>query len=83
MGGGTCQTSMNNLKGQAVVNKRFPVADEALGIAVGLFIIPHGERTPQNSTNVAEVFKIVDSKVRSIEEFSFVGAFPPDSGFAD
>jgi len=47
------------------------------------FIIPHGERKQPGGTNVAEVFKIVDGKVRSIEEFSFTGAFPPSSGFAD
>ncbi|MGC3980855.1 MAG: hypothetical protein QM808_06340 [Steroidobacteraceae bacterium] len=67
-GGGTCQTSMNNLKGQTVVNRRFPVVDVELGIAVVLFIIPHNERTPANATNVAEVLKIVDGKVRSIED---------------
>ncbi|MFT3907710.1 MAG: hypothetical protein QM718_15540 [Steroidobacteraceae bacterium] len=82
-GGGTCQGSMANLKGQEVVNRRFPVMIPELGIAVGLFIIPHAERDPKGATNVAEVFKIVDGKVRSIEEFSFVAGFPPSSGFAD
>jgi hypothetical protein len=82
-GGGTCQGSMTNLQGQIVTNRRFPVLDVERGIAVGLFIIPHAERTPQGATNVAEVFKIVDGKVRSIEEFSFGGGFPPSSGFPD
>jgi hypothetical protein len=82
-GGGTCQTSLDGLKGQAVANRRIPVVDERLGIAVGLFVIPHGERSPANSTHVAEVFKIVDGKVRSIEEFSFTGGFPPAAGFPD
>jgi gluconolactonase len=82
-GGGTCPSSLNNLKGQAVVNRRFSVVDTERGIVVVQFVIPHGERTPQNATNVAEIFKIVDRKVRSIEEFSFGGAWPPASGFAD
>ena len=82
-GGGTCQSSLNGLTGQAVVNRRFPVVDEALGIAVVHFIIPHAERPKPGATNAAEVFKIVDGKVRSIEEFSFGGAFPVSSGFAD
>ena len=80
-GGGTCATSFNGLKGQTVVNRRIAVLDPARGIAVALFIIPHGERATKASTNVAEVFKIVDGKIRSIEEFAFPGAYPPDSGF--
>ena len=82
-GGGTCQTSMNNLKGQAVVNRRFAVVDVERGIVAALFVIPHGERTPPGATNVGEIFKVVDGKIRSIEEFSFVGGYPPSSGFAD
>jgi hypothetical protein len=82
-GGGSCQTSLNNLTGQVVVNRRFPVIDVEKGIVAVLFIIPHGERSPPNATNVAEIFKIVEGKIRSIEEFSFVGVFPPNSGFAD
>jgi hypothetical protein len=82
-GGGTCQTSMDHLKGEEVVNRRIAVVDTARGIVAVLFVIPHGERTPKGATNVAEVFKIVDGKVRSIEEFSFVGGWPPASGFPD
>jgi hypothetical protein len=72
-----------NLTGQVVANRRFPVIDVEKGIVAALFIIPHGEHSPPNATNVAEIFKIVDGKIRSIEEFSFVGGFPPNSGFAD
>ena len=80
-GGGTCATSFDGLKGQTVVNRRIAVLDPARGIAVALFIIPHGERPTKGATNVAEVFKIVDGKIRSIEEFAFPGTYPPDSGF--
>ena len=80
---GGCQSSMDSLQGQTVVDRRFPVVDEELGIVAVFFIIPHAERDPQNATNVAEIFKIVDGKVRSIEEFSFVGTYPPFSGFAE
>lgn len=79
-GGGTCQSSMEHLKGQEVMDRRFFVLDVERGIAVVGFIIPHAERTPKGATNVAEVFKIVDGKIRSIEEFSFVGGWPPSSG---
>jgi hypothetical protein len=82
-GGGTCATSMNGLRGQAVVNSRIAVLDVPRGIAVAMFVIPHGERAVKGATNVAEVFKIVDGKIRSIEEFSFPGPYPPDSGFPD
>jgi len=80
---GTCQSSMAKLTGQTVGNRRFPVVIEELGIVTVLFIIPHAERDPKNATNVAEIFKIVDGKVRSIEEFSFGGVYPIFSGFPD
>lgn len=82
-GGGTCATALNGLKGQMPVNIRTPIVDEKLGIVVAFFIIPHGERKVQGSTNVAEVFKIVDGKIRSIEEFGGGGKYPPTSGFPD
>lgn len=82
-GGGTCGGSISHLKGQSPANRRFVVADPALGVVAAMFIIPHAERTPQGSTHVGEIFKVVDGKIRSIEEFSFVGGFPPDSGFPD
>ncbi len=79
--GGTCQSSLDRLTGQQVVDRRVPLMDVEKGIAVGIFIIPHGERPKPGATNVAEVFKIVDGKIRSIEEFAFGGKFPPSSGF--
>jgi len=82
-GGVTCESSLNNLKGQAVVNARISLIDPQRGLIVGSFIIPHGERNPPGATNVGELFKIVDGKIRSIEEFGFPGKFPPSSGFPD
>ena len=82
-GGGTCATALDGLTGQAVVNVRFPVVDVTHGVAVVLFIIPHGERKVQGATNVAEVIKVVDGKIRSIEEFGGGGKYPPSSGFPD
>lgn len=82
-GGGSCASSFTGLKGQEVVNRRFVVADPVHGIVAALFIIPHGEASPQRSTNVGEVFKIVDGKIRSIEEFGGAGKYPPASGFPD
>jgi len=80
-GGGTCAESFLRLSGEAPVNRRFGVVDPALGIATVSFIIPHPERPSKSSTNVTEVFKIVDGKIRSIEEFSYPGRYPPHSGF--
>jgi len=82
-GGGSCAGSLMNLKGQTPANVRFAVVDEKLGVVVAMFIIPHAERHPQGATNVGELFKIVDGKIRSIEEFSFVAGYPPESGFKD
>jgi hypothetical protein len=82
-GGGTCASSFTNLTGQPVVNVRIPVVDVAHGVVAALFIIPHPERKTPGATYVAEVFKIVDGKVRSIDEFGGPGGYPPNSGFAD
>jgi|HubBroStandDraft_1064217.scaffolds.fasta_scaffold09478_2 hypothetical protein len=82
-GGGTCASSFTNLTGAPVVNVRIPVIDVPRGVVAALFIIPHPERKTPGATYVAEVFKIVDGKVRSIEEFGGAGGYPPDSGFPD
>lgn len=80
-GGGTCAESFLRLSGGSPADRRFAVVDPQLGIVSVFFIIPHPERPTKSSTNVAEVFKIVDGKIRSIEEFSFPGKYPPRSGF--
>jgi hypothetical protein len=79
--GGTCASSLDRLTGQEVISRRIPLIDVEKGIVVVNFIIPHTERPKPNATNVAEVIKIVDGKIRSIEEFSYVGKFPVSSGF--
>jgi len=79
----TCESSINGLTGQAVANLRLPVIEPERGVVAALFIIPHGERQPPGATNVAEIFKIVDGKIRSIEEFGYPGKYPPSSGFPD
>jgi hypothetical protein len=79
--GGTCAGSLLHLTGQLVVNRRIPLIDVERGLIVAMFLIPHHERTTPGSTHVGEVFKVVDGRIRSIEEFSFAGGFPPDSGF--
>jgi hypothetical protein len=66
----TCGSSMINLKGQDTVDSRVPIVDVEKGIAIGFFLIPHKERNPANSTYGTEVFKIVDGRIRSIEELS-------------
>jgi hypothetical protein len=72
-----------HLTGQAVVNLRVPVVDVERGLVFAMFVIQHAERDPKGSTHVAEMFKVVDGRIRSIEEFSFGGGWPPDSGFPD
>jgi len=79
--GGTCAGSLVHLTGELVVNRRIAVVDQELGLVGVMFIIPHDDHTPPASTHVSELFKIVDGKIRSIEEFSFSGGWPPDSGF--
>jgi hypothetical protein len=47
-----------------------------------MFMIPHSERSPPSNLYAGEVFKIVDGKIRSIDEFSTAAAFPPKPVFA-
>lgn len=74
--------AMKAMKGLSVVNRRIAVVDVPHGIAVGMFIVAvdmGGGRA--FAQDVAEVFKVVDGKIRSIEEFGAPGQVPPDSGF--
>jgi hypothetical protein len=78
----SCADSFTNLTGQDTVDRRFPLVDEERGIVLGYFLVPHGERDPPSTLYVGEVFKIVDGKIRSIEEFSAGAAYPPQPVFA-
>jgi hypothetical protein len=80
-GSGSCAESFKGLTGDVTVGRRFPVVDEEKGVVVGMFMIPHSERSPPNNLYVGEMFKIVDGKIRSIEEFSTAAAFPPKPVF--
>lgn len=80
-GGGTCGESLEGLKGGKTVERRVVVIDPELGVASALFMIPHPERATPTTTYAAELFKIVDGRIRSIEEVSNAAAFPPNSGF--
>jgi hypothetical protein len=57
-----------------VRGRRFPVLDEALGLAVGFAMVdfhpaPAGPRPDNGSFYMAAVFKIVDSEIRSLDQF--------------
>jgi hypothetical protein len=80
-GSGPCSEGFKGLTGDRVVNRRFPVVDEEKGVVAGMFLIPHSERTPPNTLYVGELFKIVDGKIRSIEEFSVTLPYPPQDVF--
>ena len=78
-----CPEGMNTVTGQTVVNRRFPVIDVARGVGVAMFYIPHNERPPAYANYVGEIFKVVDGKIRSIEEFSIQTAYPPKPVFGE
>ncbi|MEO6340591.1 MAG: hypothetical protein ABIO39_11165 [Caulobacteraceae bacterium] len=80
-GSGSCADSFKGLTGDVTVGRRFPVVDEQKGVVVGMFLIPHSERPPGSTLYVGEMFKIVDGKIRSIEEFSTAAVFPPKPVF--
>jgi hypothetical protein len=78
----TCASSLDGLRGLSVVHRRFPVVDVADGIVVALFAVVNGSQSPASVGVVAEVFKVVDGKIRSIEELGAPpGNYPQDAGF--
>jgi hypothetical protein len=52
------------------------------GIAVGMLIVSFDLNGTQIAQNAAEIFKVVDGHIRSIEEFNVPGRVPTGSGFA-
>lgn len=80
-GGGSCGSSLLDIKAMPITDARFSVLDESLGIVAVEFIIASRDQTPAYAFNIAEVFKVVDGKIRSIEEFALRGPSPLSSGF--
>lgn len=78
----TCATSLNGLTGLAVVHRRFVIADVAQGIVAAVFTVVNAGNHQTPNGVVAEIFKIVDGKIRSVEEFGAPpGDYPEDAGF--
>lgn len=77
----TCAQSLLHLKGEEVVQRRFPLVDELHGVVLGYGFIAHRERKTPQATGLAELFKIVDGKIREIENVETVVAWPPHGGF--
>lgn len=72
---------MRRMQGRSVSNRRVVVVDVPHGIAVGMLIVSFDVGGNQVAQNAAEIFKVVDGHIRSIEEFNVPGRVPPGSGF--
>ena len=70
------------MQGRSVTNRRVVVVDVPHGIAVGMLIVSFDLGGTQIAQNAAEIFKVVDGHIRSIEEFNVPGRVPTGSGFA-
>jgi len=78
---GDCLESFNGVRADPPADRRTPVVDEALGIVVVSFLMPNRYKDKPDSTYEIEILKIVDGKIRSVEEFGNTAAYPPASGF--
>jgi len=78
----SCAQSLANLKGEETIDRRYPIVDVERGVVIGFTFIQHQERTPPQALYMSELFKIVDGKIREIENISHTVAFPPNSGFS-
>lgn len=80
----SCATAVDGMKrmqGRSVSNRRVVVVDVPHGIAVGMMIVSFDIGGVQIAQNAAEIFKVVDGQIRSIEEFNVPGRVPTGSGF--
>jgi hypothetical protein len=82
-GAESCGESLVNLKGEQTIQRRYPLVDVERGIVIGYTFIEHNERKPPQSLYMSEMFKIVDGKLREIENISYTVPAPPDSGYMD
>ncbi len=78
---GDCRTSFNGITADAPVGRRFPIVDVARGIVVISFLMPMSARSPREVIYECEILKVVDGKIRSVEEFGNTTSWPPRSGF--
>ena len=80
---GDCITSFNGIRADPPADRRAPLVDVERGIVLVTFLMPNAYKEKPDSTFEMEVMKIVDGKIRSMEEFGNVAAYPPSSGFGD
>ena len=78
---GTCAESFSGVKADPPVGRRFPIVDTERGIVLVSFLMPQSWKEKPDSTYECEILKVVDGKIRSVEEFGNVAAYPPRSGF--
>ncbi len=62
-----CPAALAIVTGEPVLSHTVPVIDVERGLAWAIFYRPHPEYSPQFVTYAAEMFKIVDGKIRSID----------------
>ena len=77
----TCSETLQGLKGQQTINRRFMILDVERGLVIGATFIQHQERKPPNSLFMHELFKIVDGKIWEIDNIAYTVPWPPDSGY--
>lgn len=80
-GVGTCLESFNGVRADPPAGRRFPIVDVERGIVVVSFLMPNSYKDKPDSTYECEILKVVDGKIRSVEEFGNVAPYPPRSGF--
>lgn len=78
---GDCLTSFNGVRADPPADRRTPVVDVENGVVLVTFLMPNAYKDKPDSTFEMELIKVVDGKIRSVEEFGNVAAYPPSSGF--
>jgi len=78
---GDCVTSFNGIRADPPADRRTPVVDVERGVVLVTFLMPNSYKDKPDSTFEMELIKVVDGKIRSVEEFGNVAAYPPNSGF--
>lgn len=78
---GDCVTSFNGIRADPPADRRTPMVNVENGVVLVSFLMPNSHKDKPDSTFEMELIKVVDGKIRSVEEFGNVAAYPPSSGF--
>ena len=78
---GSCEQSFATVRSDPPAGRRVLIVDAERGLVVVSFLLPHPKGGAPGATYTCEILKIVDGKIRSVDEFGADISSTPSSGF--